>query len=106
MTDVRVVLMTAPDEDTAARIARALVEEHLCACVNIVPKVRSIYTWEGAVHDEAEVLCVVKTTAGRVDELFARIKALHPYAVPEGLAFAVERGLPDYVAWVLGAVER
>jgi len=64
-TDVRVVLVTAPDPDTAAALARALVEERLVACVNLVPGVRSIYRWEGAVEEAAEVLLVVKTRADR-----------------------------------------
>ncbi len=99
--NVRVVFMTAPDEDTAARIARALVEERLAACVSIVPKVRSIYRWQSAIHDDAEVLCVVKTVPEKVAPLFDRIRELHPYKVPEGLSLAVESGLPDYVAWIV-----
>jgi periplasmic divalent cation tolerance protein len=101
MTRVRVLFMTAPDEETAAKIARVLVEERLAACVNIVPRVRSIYRWEGAIEDAAEVLCVVKTVAEKVAPLLARIQEVHPYKVAEGLALAVESGLPDYLAWVI-----
>ncbi len=101
MANVRVVFMTAPDEATAARIARALVEERLAACVNIVPGVRSIYRWQSDVHDDREVLCVVKTVPEKVPQVFTRIRELHPYKVPEGLALAVESGLPDYVAWIV-----
>lgn len=101
MSHVRVVFMTAPDEETAAKIARTLVEERLCACVNVVPRVRSIYRWEGKVEDGAEVLCVVKTVAEKVAPLLGRIRELHPYKVPEGIALAVESGLPDYLGWIV-----
>lgn len=101
MNHVRVVLMTAPDEDTAAKIARVLVEERLAACVNIVPRIRSVYRWEGKVEDGAEVLCLVKTVVERVPALLARVQEVHPYQVPEGLALPVESGLADYLGWVV-----
>lgn len=104
MLDIRVVLVTAPDADTAARLARALVEERLAACGNLVPGVRSIYRWEGAVHDEPEVLLVLKTTTERLDALRARVVELHPYQVPEVLALPVDAGLGSYVDWVRGQV--
>lgn len=94
------VLVTAPDAETGGRIARALVEERLAACVNVVPGVRSIYRFEGAVHDDAEVLLIVKTRADRCDELAARIRSLHPYALPEVLALAAAGGSAEYLAWV------
>src|SRR5262249_40521623 len=78
-----VVLSTFPDADTAARVARTLVDEQLAACVNLLPTVRSIYRWEGKVCDEAETLAVIKTTAERYAALAARIAELHPYQVPE-----------------------
>ncbi len=101
---VRVAFVTAPDAETGARIARALVEERLAACVNLVPGVRSIYRWEGAVEDAAEVLLVVKTRADRTDALADRVKALHPYDLPEVLAVACAGGSDDYLAWVRGEV--
>lgn len=104
MTDALAVLVTAPDADTAARIARTLVEERLAACGNLVPGVRSIYRWEGAVHDEAEVLLVLKTTTGAVDRLRARVVELHPYSVPEVLALPVSAGHEPYLAWLRGGV--
>lgn len=100
MTDTRVVLVTAPDSDTAARLARALVEERLAACGNLVPGVRSIYRWEGKICDEAEVLLVLKTTADHADALRDRLLALHPYACPEVLVLPVEGGHAAYLAWV------
>ncbi len=97
---VHVVLVTAPDAEVAARLARAIVEERLAACVNVVPGVRSIYRWQGAVQDDSEVLLVMKTRADRVDALGARVRELHPHDVPEVLALAAAGGSADYLAWV------
>jgi periplasmic divalent cation tolerance protein len=102
-SDVRVALSTAPDADTAARIARALVDERLAACVNLVPGVRSIYRWQGALEDAAEVLLVIKTRAERLDALSTRLRALHPYELPELVALPAVGGLDAYLAWVVGA---
>jgi len=101
---VRVVLVTAPDSDTAARIARRLVEERWIACANLVPGVRSIYRWEGRVEEDAEVLLVLKTRADRCEALAARVKALHPYEVPEVIALPVVAGSGAYLDWVVEAV--
>lgn len=98
---VRVVLVTAPDEDVAAKLGRTLVEERLIACANLIPKIRSIYRWEGAIHDEPEVLLVMKTQAAQVEPLIARVKSLHRYQVPEVLAVPVEQGLGSYLDWVM-----
>jgi periplasmic divalent cation tolerance protein len=98
--DVRVALVTAPDADVGARIARTLVEERLVACVNLVPGVRSIYRWEGAVQEDAEVLLVAKTAAGRAEALAARVREVHPYDVPEVVLLAVEGGSAPYLDWV------
>lgn len=97
---VQVVLVTAPERESAARIARTLVSERLAACVNLVPAVRSIYRWEGSVEEDEEVLLVVKTRAGRTEALAERIRALHPYAVPEVLALAAAGGSAAYLDWV------
>jgi len=97
---VFVVLSTFPNPDKAAEVARALVDERLAACVNLVPAVRSIYRWEGAVSDETETLAVIKTTRDRYDALAARLRALHPYEVPEMLALEVAAGHAPYLAWV------
>lgn len=101
---VAVVLVTAPDEEKAAAIARTLVEEQLIACANLVPRVRSIYRWQGQVHDEAEVLMVMKTRAERFEALRARVQALHPYSVPEVLRLDVGAGHQPYLDWVLAEV--
>lgn len=100
MTDVLVVLVTAPGADEAARMARTLVEERLAACGNVLPGLRSIYRWKGEVQDEAEALLVLKTTRQRFPALRDRILAIHPYEVPEVLALPAEAGSERYLAWV------
>ena len=100
MTDALVVLVTTPSPERAAEIARALVEERLAACGNVVPGLRSIYRWEGKVQDDAEALLVLKTTRARFEALRDRVLALHPYEVPEVLALPVEAGSARYLAWI------
>jgi len=97
---VRVVLVTAPDDETPGIIARTLVEEGLVACVNIVPGVRSVYRWEGAVHDDAEVLLILKTRSDRCAAVAARVAELHPYKLPEVLALSVSAGSDAYLDWI------
>jgi len=100
MTDALVVLVTTPTPERAAEIARALVEERLAACGNVVPGVRSVYRWEGKVQDDAEALLVLKTTRARFEALRDRVLALHPYQVPEVIALPVEAGSARYLAWI------
>jgi periplasmic divalent cation tolerance protein len=97
---VVVVLTTAPTEAVAASITRTLVDERLIACANLVQKARSIYRWQGAVQDEAEVVVLMKTQPARLAALEARLKALHPYQVPEMLVFPATSGHAPYLAWV------
>lgn len=99
-TDALVVLVTAPSPEKAAELARALVEERLAACGNVVPGLRSIYRWEGELHDDAEALLLLKTTRARFDALRARVVELHPYDVPEVLALPVEAGSAGTLAWI------
>lgn len=101
---VVVVLSTFPSSEKAAEIARVLVDERLAACVNLVPAVRSIYRWQGAVHDDTEVLAVMKTTAERATALRDRLIALHPYDVPEAIVLPVTDGDAPYLAWLTGEV--
>jgi periplasmic divalent cation tolerance protein len=105
MSELSLVLVTAPDPDTAARLARTLVEERLAACGNLVPGVRSIYRWNDQVCDEAEVLLILKTRQASVESLRARIVELHPYACPEVVALSPEAVHPPYLAWVLDQVD-
>lgn len=96
----RAVLVTAGSEEEGARIARALVEERLAACVNIVPRIRSIYRWRGGVEDEAETLLIIKCSAGSLEKLEARVRELHSYEVPEILALPLDSGSAPYLDWL------
>ena len=95
-----VVFMTAPSEEEGARIGRALVDESLTACCNIIPRVRSIYRWKGKVCDEGEVLCIMKTRRSLFGKLKARAAELHSYDVPEVIAVEITDGLDDYLTWI------
>src|SRR3712207_2808572 len=98
--EVLLGLSTFPDAETAERIGRALVTEKLAACANILPAVRSIYRWQGKIEDGAEVLVFFKLAAAGYAAFEARLKALHPYEVPEIIAVSVTQGLEDYLGWV------
>lgn len=100
-----VVLVTAGDAGEAARIGRALVEERLAACVNVVGPVRSIYRWQGAVEDASEHLLLVKASGAAFAALEARIRELHSYEVPEVLALPVRAGSAAYLAWLGEAID-
>ncbi len=95
-----ICLCTCPDHATAQRLATALVEERLAACVNLLPDVHSVYRWQGQVERADEVLLLAKTTADRFEALCARIKSLHPAELPEVLAVEAAAGLPAYLDWV------
>jgi periplasmic divalent cation tolerance protein len=95
-----VVLMTASDRDEAERIATALVEERLAACVNVLGPVRSTYRWKGAVERADEVLLIGKTRRALVARLAARVRALHSYDVPEVIALPITAGSAPYLSWL------
>ena len=96
-----VVLCTCPDADVGGRIAAALVDECLAACVSCVPGLSTIYRWKGAVHRDAEVLLLIKTTRDRFDALKSRLATLHSHDVPELIAFDVVDGLAPWLDWVV-----
>jgi periplasmic divalent cation tolerance protein len=95
-----VVLVTAGSAEEAASIGRALVDERLAACANVIPAVRSIYRWEGKVADEAEWLLLVKTRRERFEAVERRVRALHSYQVPEVIALEVVAGSAPYLEWI------
>lgn len=101
--DVLLCLCTCPDAATAERLAETLVGERLAACVNIVPGLRSVYRWQGAVHRDEEVLLLIKTTRTRYPDLQTRLPQLHPYELPELVAVEIADGLPAYLRWVADA---
>jgi periplasmic divalent cation tolerance protein len=94
------VYVTTAGPDEAERIGRAVVEERLAACANILPGMRSIYRWQGAVHEAQETVLILKTTHDRLELLTARVKALHSYEVPCVAAFEVMPGNADYFGWI------
>jgi periplasmic divalent cation tolerance protein len=99
--DVIVVLTTAADEEQANRIAHHLVESRLVACVNIVPRIGSIYRWKGKVIQEAETLMIMKTRRAMFEHVRTEIRSLHTYELPEVIALAVGPGDPEALAWIL-----
>ncbi len=105
MSEVSVVFVTVGGEDEAVALAGKLVAEKYVACVNMVPRIRSIYLWKGEVCDEGEVLLIMKTRTSLYADLQTRIRELHSYEVPEIIAFPVDRGLPDYLQWVMECTE-
>ena len=100
---MRVVLSTCP-ADQATRLSRALLEERLVACVNVVPGVVSFYRWKGRLERDAEVLLVIKTRGERFEELKAALLAEHPYEVPELVALEVKGGHQRYLEWLEDSV--
>jgi len=105
MTDKIVVLSTVASVEEAQRVARALVEKKLAACVNLIPGIRSVYRWKGAdvenaIVDEEEVLLVIKSSRALIQELTDEIERLHSYEVPEVIALQVVDGAERYLAWM------
>ncbi len=96
------VLSTAPDEETARRIADALVGERLAACVSVLAPCVSVYRWQGAVETAEERPLLIKTATDRFAALQARLRELHPYDLPEILSWKPDGGLAEYAAWVIG----
>jgi periplasmic divalent cation tolerance protein len=98
--DAIVILSTAPNDEVAARVARALVEPGLAACVNVVPGVRSTYRWKGQVMTDPELLLIIKTRAARRDEVVAAIQQHHTYECPEAIALPIQGGSAAYLTWL------
>ncbi|MGK7888359.1 MAG: divalent-cation tolerance protein CutA [Leptolyngbyaceae cyanobacterium] len=94
-----VALVTTASVDEAKAIAHTLVQQHLAACVNIVP-IQSIYTWDGAVQEDQEWQLLIKTTASHWDELEKAILSIHSYEVPEIIGLPIEYGLASYLSWI------
>ena len=95
-----ITFSTCKDLREARRIARTLVREKLAACVNVVPRVSSIYAWKGKIEEGREVLLVLKSRASLSKRLAARVKQLHSYEVPEVVTIPIASGNPDYLRWI------
>jgi periplasmic divalent cation tolerance protein len=98
-------ISTFPDAEVAQRVSQQLVEERLVACANILPRVQSIYRWKGKLETTEETVVFFKTTRERFSGLRSRLKELHPYDVPELIAFEIADGLPDYLRWISESCE-
>ncbi len=106
MTDKRIILTTAGSREEAKKIAGALVERKLAACVNIVGPIDSVYRWKGAVESAQEWLLVIKTTATQFERVRDAIRELHSYELPECIVLAVEDGSAEYLEWIGESVSR
>lgn len=99
-----IVFCTVPDENTAQEIARAIVTEGLCACVNQIPKIKSYYIYEGEFCEDDELLLLIKTASSHFKALEKRLKELHPYDTPEIIATPISEGSTEYRAWILNSL--
>ena len=95
-----VAYVTAPSEEVAKKLARSLVEKKMAACVNIVPKIMSVYEWEGKINEDSEVLMMIKTMSSRVPDIVELIKKEHPYDCPEVISIPIDNGSNEYLKWV------
>ena len=100
MTEMLIVFTTFATEDDAARVVRALVDERLIACGNLLPGARSLYRWKGAIEDTREVVVLLKTRKQDWTALLSRLHELHPYETPECVAVRIAAGAPRYMAWL------
>jgi periplasmic divalent cation tolerance protein len=103
--DPLIVLCTVPDEGIAEKIAEALVSEKLAACVNIVPGITSVYRWKGAIEHDRELLLIIKSAQDAYPALENRVRALHPYELPEVIAVPIGNGLPEYLDWITNSLK-
>lgn len=104
MNEARIAISTAASLEEAERIASSLVEEHLAACVNLIPQIKSIYRWQGELEESSEVLLIIKTTTACLPALQSTLHSLHSYSVPEFLVLDVASGSPAYLQWILDSV--
>jgi periplasmic divalent cation tolerance protein len=100
MTDKIVVLCTCASEEEAEKLARALVEQRLAACVNVISRMKSFYRWQGNLETATECLLVIKSSRGHFEELRAAVEKAHSYEVPEVIALPVVEGAPNYLNWL------
>jgi len=100
------ILTNVPDQATAEKLARALIEHRAAACVNVLAPCRSIYRWQGAVETADEIPLLIKSTVANYADVERIVRALHPYDVPELIALPITQGLPAWLAWLAQETER
>lgn len=100
MSEFIIIFCTTNDFQNAKQIAKQIVNEKLCACVNILPSVSSVYSWENNVQEDDEILMIIKTKKTLFDTLCSRIKELHPYEVPEIISTEIIQGSKSYLDWI------
>ena len=105
-TDVLLVYSTVPDRDTGLKIADALVEYKLAACVSLLPGLVSTYRWKGDIQHDDECLLMIKTRRADYRAVESNLRQLHPYELPEIIAVPLTDGLPDYISWILDSLEK
>jgi len=104
MAREKLIISTAGSKEEAAKIARALVEERLAACVNIVGPIESIYRWKEKVESAPEFLLLVKTTSSKSQAAIERLRQLHSYELPEAIEIDIDAGSPEYLKWIADSV--
>lgn len=106
MTDNALILTTTASEAEAGRIAHALVEQRLAACVNIVPRIQSIYRWQGKAEQGEEYLLLIKSSLALQEKVRAAVRSLHSYEVPEFVVIRIESGSEEYLKWMTESLEK
>ena len=96
-----IFFITSPDEKTTQKLAQGIVERKIAACANIIPKISSIYWWEGKIHTSTEQLIMVKTTKAKSEQLVEYIQNTHPYEVPECVGLNITKGSLPYLQWIV-----
>ncbi|CAF3354374.1 unnamed protein product [Rotaria socialis] len=105
-SDYSACITTVSSDETARKLARSIVESRLAACVNIIPGVRSIYEWKSTIHEDNELILMIKTRREFVSQLIEFVKKNHPYDVPELIELPINNGNPDYLKWIDGIVKQ
>jgi len=100
-----IVLVTAPGEDVAKKLARSILDKKLAACVNVVPGLHSMFWWQGKIDEQSEVLLIIKTLQDKLGALIAAVKQEHPYDTPEIIALPIIGGSDDYLQWLRDSVD-
>ncbi|GAB6024435.1 hypothetical protein CHUAL_009598 [Chamberlinius hualienensis] len=99
-TDYSMTFVTVPSEEAAKTISHGLVEKKLAACVNIIPRVKSVYEWEGKINEDSELLLMIKTRTSAIEDLTTFVRENHPYSVCEVISTSIEQGNKPYLDWI------